>query len=559
MKKKVIALALALAVALGCGAATAENVKHERVYVVTAADGTVRSITDSIRLENKDGLEVIRDRTMLRDIVNAGGSETFGLDGENLTWQANGNDIIYQGTSDKTPAVVPVVKLTLDGEELGAAELKERTGEAELTVTFLSSQPLPALAVCIMPLPAKGVSGLQLTNAAVLSEAGQQVLLGWAVPGAPEALKLPVSFSVRFHADHADLGWMMTFTTADPADMVRKELDKYIGFDLHAEAEDLRAIVTALAEGSEVPETTGKTSQAATKIRLLNQGLAQLDTNAEQLAESAGNLSGGADRLKTGIGTAKTGANALKEGAATLKTGTETAAGGMNELSTGLDALKANHETLNNGAEEILAMTLASANEQLAASGLAEAGITLPELTAENYAEVLDGAAAKPGIPPAAREKITALKEQLDRVSSFTQGLKSYTDGVTRAAESAGNLNKGMTQIKDGAAALADSAEELSAGIGELADGASTLSSGASKLYLGALALQAVGTRNLKDQILNAEKEAASALLPYLETGMAEALRLYDEAGSNPDAGGYDLRPEGMKTLTVYIIRTDLQ
>ena len=308
-----------------------------------------------------------------------------------------------------------------------------------------------------------------------------------------------------------------------------------------------------------MPETTGKTSQAATKIRLLNQGLAQLDTNAEQLAESAGNLSGGADRLKTGIGTAKTGANALKEGAATLKTGTETAAGGMNELSTGLDALKANHETLNNGAEEILAMTLASANEQLAASGLAKAGITLPELTAENYAEVLDGAAAKPGIPPAAREKITALKEQLDRVSSFTQGLKSYTDGVTRAAESAGNLNKGMTQIKDGAAALADSAEELSAGIGELADGASTLSSGASKLYMGALALQAVGTRNLKDQILNAEKEAASALLPYLETGMAEALRLYDEAGSNPDAGGYDLRPEGMKTLTVYIIRTDLQ
>lgn len=99
----------------------AENTKHERVYVVTAADGTIKSITDSVRLENADGLDEIMDQTILTDIQNVGGKENFTLDGETLTWKANGEDIAYQGTSDKTPALLPVVTLTLDGADVSFA------------------------------------------------------------------------------------------------------------------------------------------------------------------------------------------------------------------------------------------------------------------------------------------------------------------------------------------------------------------------------------------------------------------------------------------------------
>ena len=151
--KKLIAMAMALIMVLGCGSAMAENTKHERVYVVTDAGGTVRSITDSIRLENADGLNELTDRTMMTEIVNAGGKESFTLDGETLTWQADGKDIIYQGTSDRQPAVIPTVRLTLDGGEVSAEELKTKTGEAELTVSYVSSGELPALAVTVLPLP----------------------------------------------------------------------------------------------------------------------------------------------------------------------------------------------------------------------------------------------------------------------------------------------------------------------------------------------------------------------------------------------------------------------
>ena len=64
MCKKLTAVLMALILAMGCVSALAENTKHERVFVVAGADGTVQSLTDSIRLENADKAEEIRDRTM---------------------------------------------------------------------------------------------------------------------------------------------------------------------------------------------------------------------------------------------------------------------------------------------------------------------------------------------------------------------------------------------------------------------------------------------------------------------------------------------------------------
>ena len=91
--KKIVALLLTAIMVLGCVPGLAENTKHERVYVVAAADGTVKSVTDNIHLENADGLDEIMDQTILTDIQNVGGKENFTLDGETLTWKANGEDI----------------------------------------------------------------------------------------------------------------------------------------------------------------------------------------------------------------------------------------------------------------------------------------------------------------------------------------------------------------------------------------------------------------------------------------------------------------------------------
>ena len=83
---------LALCMAVSC-TASAETVKHERVVAVTDGMGTVRTLIDSVRLENGDGLDEIIDRTMLQNVENVGGDEAFTTEGDLLIWQANGESI----------------------------------------------------------------------------------------------------------------------------------------------------------------------------------------------------------------------------------------------------------------------------------------------------------------------------------------------------------------------------------------------------------------------------------------------------------------------------------
>ena len=143
------------------------------------------------------------------------------------------------------------------------------------------------------------------------------------------------------------------------------------------------------------------------------------------------------------------------------------------------------------------------------------------------------------------------MKAQLDQVNTFVTGLQAYTAGTAQAAAGASQLHSGLTQLNTGAASLSAGASTVSTGASTLADGASQLSTGAGTLK--------DGMQTMKDTIMGAEKEAAEKLLPYVENELADALRIYEETRDSTRNSGYDLRPEDMKTVTVYVIRTDLQ
>ena len=610
MSKKIIAMLTALVMVLGCTGALAENKKHERVYVVAGADGTVNSITDSIRLENTDGLEELVDRTMLTDIQNVGGNETFTLEGETLIWKADGKNVTYQGTSDKTPAVLPSVTLTLDGEEISAADLKEKNGEAVLTVTYRTAGEAPALALSMLPLPEEGISDLKTENAAVLTEADRSVLVGWAVPNIDDSLQLPASFSASFHADHADLGWMLTFCSSDPLEAACREIDSRVNVDPDAALQEITSLLTALRDGADLPETEGKTKEIADRINELNKGLKDLDAGAVKLADGAQQVSDGAIALNTGLGT-----------------------------------LKKNNEALNGGAEKIFAAILNTANEQIAVSGLADAGVTMPALTAENYAEVLDGviaqfdpdtlkAAASAKVAEEVRKQVaanedkiregvretvkgkvleavlkaagfdmtaeqyaaalkgglvtkeqaaqvetavdarmnseeiltrteTAFQDQMDKlVTENTEAYLAKDETVAaklaQAAAARGQLQDLKEQL-DQVNTFVTGLKDYTDGVAQASDGAANLSAGAMLVSAGASALQEAGTQTLKDSILSAEKSAAEKILPFAEKDLTDALNAWKAVKNHLSDTGYDLKPEDVDEETVYIIRTDLK
>ena len=356
MKKRAFALITALCMTLTCFA-SAETVKHERVYAVTNAAGDALTVIDNVRLENGDALAEIDDRTLLTALENVGGTEKFTQSGETVTWKADGNSIIYQGTSDKALNVTPVVRMTLDGKEVTAADVKNASGELVMTVSYRAESPF--LAVTVMPLT-DDVTSVTVDNGTVLTDGAHSFLLGFGIPGADADLELPSSFTMTAHVDHADLNWMMTIATAQPVKVLTDALSDHAA-DAHTLVSDLTAGLNALADGSEIPESNEDIHELLTAL------------------------------------------NTLFDGAAQLKDGSITLLDGVKTLKDGLDTLSSNSSALNDGAAQLFAAVLDTANTQLSAAGLDALSIEVPALTASNYAAVLDDLIAQ--LDPAVIDK----------------------------------------------------------------------------------------------------------------------------------------------------------
>ncbi len=606
MKKHAIALLTALCVAAGC-TASAETSKHERVYVVVNHDGEVQTLLDNIHLENEDALDVLTDRSMLTDIENVSGHETFTLDGETLTWQADGNSIIYQGTSDKRPDVLPQVTFTLDGKEASAEEIKNGQGTVTMGVSFMTSENVPYLAISLMPIDEDTLTDVSVENGAIINDGSRKILVGWAVPGMDEDAELPTHFTMTAAADHADLNWMMTFATSEPIDWLCDAADEKVG-DLSDNLNELKTGLSALCDGETLPEGEGK----------LHDGLSALFT------------------LYDGV-------SALNDGAKSLSDGAKSLDDGASELETGLTTLAANNDALNDGAAQLFTAVLATANQQLAAAGLDAAGITLPELTADNYADVLNAALAQ--LDPetllataqdAAREKVKAevmkqekaIREGVSQVvkaqvlegvlaqSGLTMTAEDYSKAVEAGQVTHGQarqisaavdqlmasddvqakfeaavseqidalveqnladesiqkqLEEAIAPAKAGYEALNSLKTQLDSvntfvtglssyteGVSQAAQGAAALHTGSTQLSDGAVQL-ADGTAQLADGLEDLKQTLSADVLPLLNGDVQKALDVFENTKNQFASDiSYDLVSGDMAHDVVYIIRTDL-
>ena len=84
------------------GTEKAVPVKEETVYAKVDGQGAVKSVIVSDQLRNVSGKTEIEDMSDLTDIENVKGDETFTADGKMITWNGSGEDIVYQGTTEKS-------------------------------------------------------------------------------------------------------------------------------------------------------------------------------------------------------------------------------------------------------------------------------------------------------------------------------------------------------------------------------------------------------------------------------------------------------------------------
>lgn len=488
--------------------------KDETVYAFINADGSVKKTIVSDWLKNTRGETELEDYSELDGIENMKGSESFSGSGE-MTWSADGNDIYYSGTADKTLPVDVEITYFLDGNEISPNELCGKSGRVTIRWKFRSSEYeicavdgedkkiyVPFAAVTGMLLDNDVFTNVEMENCRLINDGDRSAVVGIAFAGLSENLeldseKLNIPDGFEISADVENFSLSNTFTVVTNEIFNNIEID---GFD-------------------DLSDLTGAMSQLSEAMDKLISGSGELSDGLVTLADSSA-------ELVEGVGALTVGAANLSDGSLTLYTGASALSEGVNSLSGGLEELDRNSAALNEGAKQVFESMLASAFGQLAA-----AGIPVPSLTIENYAQTLDSVIAQLGNDKSteqARESILTLKAQLDSYNGFYSGLSAYTQGVTTASE-------GAKQLGAGAKTLADGAKTLSDGAAQLDDGLKTLNESVPKLKSGAEQLRD-GAKELNAGIIKLNDEGISKLIDAIDgdiEGLLGRIRLTSDVSSN--------------------------
>lgn len=317
-----------------------EKDKTETVHVQADATGNVQEITVEARLRNKGGSGKISDYSELEEIKNTKGDEEFtqAPDGT-LLWENHGEDIYYEGKSQKELPVNVKVSYYLEGQQINPQELAGKSGAVRIRLDYENhtsqkvtvedkelEMPVPFGVFSAVMLPEDVFSNVQVKNGKAMDMEGQKIVLGYAFPGLQENLKLgeyepteelEIPDYVEITADVTDFA--LDFTATVVTSGIFEDLD-----------------TKDLEEADELTESSDEMKDASKELM----------DGADKLLDGLGTFRSYMEQYTTGVSSASDGSKALADG---LKTLNEKKA----EVLSGAEALQEGLESLNTALVEI--------------------------------------------------------------------------------------------------------------------------------------------------------------------------------------------------------------
>ena len=351
--------------------------KDESVYLLSDANGNVYNTIVSDHLVNTDDAATIEDKSTLSDIKNVKGDEEFKQDGDKLTWQADGNDIYYQGTSDEEAPVSQKVTYYLDGNEIAPADLAGKSGKVTIRFDYTNNSSyketvngsevdvkVPFAAVTAMVLD-DSFTNVEVTNGKVQSNGDSNIIIGYALPGIKDSLGVEDS-------DFID------------------DLDLPEYFEVSADVEnfELSTAMTIVANaGSMVSMSTGDSSSLDDMINDLSDATNDLKNGSSDLAD-------GLDTLQSSLADYASGMSELYSASGDLGKGVDTLNSSAKSISKGLKTLdKALNTKMSDEEKAAASKTASAAVDKEFASGKTEE-VAKQIYAALRYTQKEDGSVA---------------------------------------------------------------------------------------------------------------------------------------------------------------------
>ena len=476
--------------------------KSETVYAKADANGTVTETTVEAVLKAREG-STIEDVAALRDIINKEGDEEYTTDENNaLTWQNSGNAITYEGKSDAALPVTTRVTYYLNGVETAPEKLAGQSGRVRIrfdytnhtreTITVDGQEytvSVPFTAITAVLLDGDKFTNIEADNGKIMDLDGQTAVLGTAMPGLADSLRLtefepledteiPAYFEVS--ADVTDFSLDFTSTILTPS-----ALDDLDTGDL-SDLDDLSDTLDDLTDATDA--LTDGTSALADGVQALYDGFHQYADGVQGLNEGAEALADGLDQLYTSGNALVTGANALRDGLSAVSGavgGMTSGAGGSNDemqaqLNEQLAPIIQDYGTtlvtdVCTNADLQAALADLTPEQQQAVLGALQGALgsavaqDTPAL-AGNIASVVSGA-----VMSSLNSGISQLQDGLDQLASGSAELARGADTYVKAV---GQVSQGADALAEGSAQLDDASADMYEGLAELHDGAVELRDG---------------------------------------------------------------------------------
>ena len=434
--------------------------KEETVYVNAGADGAVTDVTVSDWLKNSGTTKgELTDTSDLSDIKNVKGDETFQQDGENVTWNTDGDDIYYQGKSDKDLPVSVSIKYYLDGTEIKPEELAGKTGHLRMKVTYTNNAKQtkkiddkdvdiysPFVMMTGMILPGDNYTNVTVDNGKVISDGDKEMVVGVAIPGLKESLdlssdlsdKINIPESFTMEADVTNCPVKSTYTVA------LTDLLKDFDFSDNEDLDELKDNLNDLDEAA--LKLVDGTSDLFDGVDTLDEKYKEFADGISTLQDGVGELSEGAGTLSDGISSYTSGADTLASGVQQYTKGTNTLASGVQKYTKGVDTV---NDNMGDYAKGIKTLTK-GVNAYVKGGNQLASGVTAYVNGAQTltkgvsqYTEGVDTLAN------GTKAYVGGIKQLVQGIGQLVPGINTAVQGITNAAQLLNSVAEDVAKLED--------------------------------------------------------------------------------------------------------------
>ncbi len=532
--------------------------KEESVYSKLDANGKAYQTIVSDHLKNTEKESVLQDLSDLMNIENVSGDQELKQENNTLTWKAEGEDIYYEGETEKQLPIECQVTYELDGEETSKEEIVGKSGNVKITLHFTNHEQrevtingrrqtmyVPFVVAIGTIIDNENNKNITVTNGKTMDDGTKTMVAGIAMPGMQENLaisesqiEIPTEVEISMEAKDFESNAIYIFAT--PKVLEEKDLDVFDKLDgLYAKMNTLSSSMNQIEEGANTlkegtntyyeksQEFNNAVGQIAGGASTLNKSYKDLDDGINNLDKSSGKLNSGAKDLNAGATAISDSLQTVNESVKKLAQGGVDLAQGEKNLTAGLDKiigsvsqvtavdnkakitelqqlLTTNNGTiknLNNGNTSLQAtltqLKLLPETDEIKTQ---KANIQT-QITANSSIITLletNNGAIEQTIATLEATDLTQMKELEDGLTSLKDGLGTLQAGTTDLNAGLGKLQVGTSQLADASKDLATGSKDLYAGTQTLKEGTNQLSSGSAQIKAGINTLNS-GSSELKD------------------------------------------------------------